>query len=161
MFWEASLDLTRKSWLPSMFWLWPQAINLFSLSFANLPSLDRTAVLSALQNTENSIDSQANARKAAGSRICTFCKKSGHTVEKCWTKFPHLKPNPATQTAHVAQVDSGSRWIVDCGITCNFSGNKGLLQDYSPISSFPVTVPNVGKCMAVGYTCFNGERTCS
>ena len=27
-----------------------------------------------------------------GRPICTYCRKAGHTVEMCWTKFPEQRP---------------------------------------------------------------------
>ena len=43
-----------------------------------------------------------------------------------------------------------SDWIVDCGSSSNFTGNKSLINHYVSIPPFPVTVADGTQCMAIG-----------
>ena len=43
---------------------------------------------------KGSFKSKADGKTTgSNSRTCTGCKKPGHTVDKCWEKFPDLKPD--------------------------------------------------------------------
>jgi hypothetical protein len=37
-------------------------------------------------------NSDENGRNGRRRPYCNHCKRHGHTEQKCWTKFPHLKP---------------------------------------------------------------------
>jgi hypothetical protein len=43
------------------------------------------------RNQNNSHSQQCQPNRNNGPLKCTHCKKPGHTVERCFTKFPALK----------------------------------------------------------------------
>ena len=53
---------------------------------------------------------------------CTFCKKQGHPVEKCFSKFPALRPQHQKQNNSQSQPGASKRY-------CRYCEKEGHLTD--------------------------------
>ena len=45
---------------------------------------------------------------------CTFCKKQGHPVEKCFSKFPALRPQNQKQNNNQGQSGASKKYCRYC-----------------------------------------------
>ena len=76
-------------------------------------------------------------------RVCKYCKKSGHNEDKCWIKYPLLRPqnksmpNKANKnipeevslvsyTETALYSENSTEWILDSGATSHICSNKAL-----------------------------------
>ena len=47
------------------------------------------------QDTSNSQD--VEMANSTIKKTCSYCKKTGHSIEKCWEKHPHLRPKKGSK----------------------------------------------------------------
>jgi hypothetical protein len=83
-------------------------------------TIHATAVGTRLANAERAVRGKESASRSTvtttGSvnsvktsvKKCTYCKKQGHEIQKCWKKNPHLKPARKHNLAKADRNDSGS-----------------------------------------------------
>ncbi|XP_077223445.1 uncharacterized protein LOC143857057 [Tasmannia lanceolata] len=97
---------------------------------------------------------------------CTHCGKTKHTVDRCWAKYPHLRPsqnkigNPYAFQSTIYP-DNGS-WIIDSGATDHMTGNKDSLTYFQVVSDkTPVSIANgsLVPVKGIGRTTFFSENT--
>lgn len=105
---------------------------------------------------------------------CSFCKKKGHTEDKCWKKHPHLNPHTKNTAAivagsaadneppilliakhedYTAQVKDNPDidWIVDSGCSSHMTHDKTVFLSYAPAPELDfVVVGNGNKAEIVG-----------
>jgi len=113
------------------------------------------------------------AMKAKDKNICSHCKKSGHTYEKCywnpvnkstrpkWVKDKLMNKSDEhndenfslfSQTALKAIDNNGlsTMWYIDSGATQHFSPFKQLFKNYININSYDVNIANGGHVQVIG-----------
>lgn len=86
-------------------------------------------------------------------RNCSFCKRVGHTDEKCWAKHPELRPkrdnkNAGSSRASImfssfsTKLSLPNEFILDSGASHHFVANKSLLTDIELIEPKPIDTPD-------------------
>ncbi|KAJ3709290.1 hypothetical protein LUZ61_012995 [Rhynchospora tenuis] len=101
------------------------------------PSNDNYAHLSSGNSSDNSHASKGGNKK--GSKFyCDYCKKPGHSKDRCWNLYPHLKPaKMRTTEAHVA-------------VTTDDHAVQGKIEQLSKQMEFLMSHYNPGKAPAAG-----------
>ncbi|KAG6590623.1 Integrase catalytic core protein [Phytophthora cinnamomi] len=82
------------------------------------------------------------------SRHCTYCGKSGHVMEKCWTK--QKEENRGARRGRSGRVQSS--WAIDSGATHHICNDKAKFVDIKVCDEgeFAVSNGNMAKIMGVG-----------
>ncbi|KAG6613800.1 Copia protein [Phytophthora cinnamomi] len=82
------------------------------------------------------------------SRHCTYCGKSGHVMEKCWTK--QKEENRGARRGRSGRVQSS--WAIDSGATHHICNDKAKFVDIKVCDEGELTVANgnTAKIMGVG-----------
>ena len=75
------------------------------------------------QNFNSNYQPNRNHNESNGPAKCAHCKKPGHTVEKCFTKFPQLRPqNNQRQNNSNEGANAGKK-------NCKFCDKEGHTAD--------------------------------
>jgi hypothetical protein len=118
--------------------------------------IDEARRLKSLEPHEMAMSTNTN-RSAQNKPKCSFCKRPGHTPEKCWKKNPHLRPNQPkssqkadkqSETTLITQekgqlvneefalstvdLHDQNTWILDSGATRHICAYKALFSDLKP-----------------------------
>jgi hypothetical protein len=127
--------------------------------------IDEARRLKSLEPQEMAMST--NTKNTQKKPKCSYCKKPGHTPEKCWKKNPHLKPKKAKNSekpqeqpeqALITQekgqlakneefallttdVYDQNTWILDSGTSKHICAYKALFSDLKPYK----TTLNWGK----------------
>jgi hypothetical protein len=122
--------------------------------------IDETRRLQSLEPEEMAMNSNTQQNQPK----CGFCKKKGHSIDKCWKKNPHLQPKRANKGSNsinnpqdveatlltqdedqLAQeelalsttdiIDNQDIWILDSGATRHICAYKSLFSDLRPYNT--------------------------
>ena len=146
--------------------------------------IDEAQRLKSLEPQEMAMSTgnqQNNQKNAQNKPKCPYCKKKGHKEERCWLKYPNLKPNKANkdpkrpETALVAKdegqlaenaeneevtlstvnLNDQNTWILDSGTTRHICAYKTLFSELRPYN----TVINWGKYTKISVKWIGNIRT--
>jgi hypothetical protein len=132
---------------------WENTVAIISQSYRSQNGdIDLTALFSQLADESRRrqaqiqpMDMAMTAQNKPQRAKCPHCKKGGHISEKCWVKYPYLKPKKARDqksdenrpqkeayiaeeeiALHSSTVEDIGAWYLDSAATSHISGYKGL-----------------------------------
>ena len=118
-----------------------------------------------LLNTRQGNRNRNGGCQRQSSYYCNFCKRTGHTETRCWTKFLHLNPrrnnrpssNPAFITnqsdedpavclrakyENSSETKNSNKWFVDSGCSNHMTFNKSVFSSHTTANTSSVEIGN-------------------